>query len=348
MRNAARSILLMALILGASFGAMIALQHWFDIQAVAPMTFVLAVFLVSLVTSGYAWGIAASLVSVLAVNFAFTFPYFQLNFSLPENMLSGVVMLFVAVMTSALTTRLKKQQRMRAESEAETMRANLLRAVSHDLRTPLTAIYGSCSTIVENYDSLDKGQQLQLLRQVCADASWLNRMVENLLSITRVSGSGIALDKTPTVLEELVDAVLVSFKAHFPGQTVTVEIPEAFITIPMDPMLIQQVLVNLLENAVRHAAGMTRLTLRVTVQGARAVFEVIDNGCGLPAGGADSLLRGENGRTAVDSRRSGMGIGLSVCGTIVRAHGGQLSALPTPGGGATFRFWLDLEEEAHG
>ena len=348
MRNAARSILLMALILGASFGAMIALQHWFDIQAVAPMTFVLAVFLVSLVTSGYAWGIAASLVSVLAVNFAFTFPYFQLNFSLPENMLSGVVMLFVAVMTSALTTRLKKQQRMRAESEAETMRANLLRAVSHDLRTPLTAIYGSCSTIVENYDSLDKGQQLQLLRQVCADASWLNRMVENLLSITRVSGSGIALDKTPTVLEELVDAVLVSFKAHFPGQTVTVEIPEAFITIPMDPMLIQQVLVNLLENAVRHAAGMTRLTLRVTVQDARAVFEVIDNGCGLPAGGADSLLRGENGRTAVDSRRSGMGIGLSVCGTIVRAHGGQLSALPTPGGGATFRFWLDLEEEAHG
>lgn len=348
MRNAARSILLMALILGASFGAMIALQHWFDIQAVAPMTFVLAVFLVSLVTSGYAWGIAASLVSVLAVNFAFTFPYFQLNFSLPENMLSGVVMLFVAVMTSALTTRLKKQQRMRAECEAETMRANLLRAVSHDLRTPLTAIYGSCSTIVENYDSLDKSQQLQLLRQVCADASWLNRMVENLLSITRVSGSGIALDKTPTVLEELVDAVLVSFKAHFPGQTVTVEIPEAFITIPMDPMLIQQVLVNLLENAVRHAAGMTRLTLRVTVQGARAVFEVIDNGCGLPAGGADSLLRGENGRTAVDSRRSGMGIGLSVCGTIVRAHGGQLSALPTPGGGATFRFWLDLEEEAHG
>ena len=348
MRNAARSILLMALILGASFGAMIALQHWFDIQAVAPMTFVLAVFLVSLVTSGYAWGIAASLVSVLAVNFAFTFPYFQLNFSLPENMLSGVVMLFVAVMTSALTTRLKKQQRMRAESEAETMRANLLRAVSHDLRTPLTAIYGSCSTIVENYDSLDKGQQLQLLRQVCADASWLNRMVENLLSITRVSGSGIALDKTPTVLEELVDAVLVSFKAHFPGQTVTVEIPEAFITIPMDPMLIQQVLVNLLENAVRHAAGMTRLTLRVTVQGARAVFEVIDNGCGLPAGGADSLLRGESGRTAVDSRRSGMGIGLSVCGTIVRAHGGQLSALSTPGGGATFRFWLDLEEEAHG
>ncbi len=348
MRNAARSILLMALILGASFGAMIALQHWFDIQAVAPMTFVLAVFLVSLVTSGYAWGIAASLVSVLAVNFAFTFPYFQLNFSLPENMLSGVVMLFVAVMTSALTTRLKKQQRMRAESEAETMRANLLRAVSHDLRTPLTAIYGSCSTIVENYDSLDKGQQLQLLRQVCADASWLNRMVENLLSITRVSGSGIALDKTPTVLEELVDAVLVSFKAHFPGQTVTVEIPEAFITIPMDPMLIQQVLVNLLENAVRHAVGMTRLTLRVTVQGARAVFEVIDNGCGLPAGGADSLLRGESGRTAVDSRRSGMGIGLSVCSTIVRAHGGQLSALPTPGGGATFRFWLDLEEEAHG
>lgn len=337
----------MALVLGASFAGVIALQHWFDTQSVAPMIFVLAVFLVSLGTSGYAWGIAASLISVLAVNFAFTFPYFQLNFSLPASMFSGVVMLLVAVMTSALTTRLKRQERMRAESEREKMRANLLRAVSHDLRTPLTSIYGSCSTIVENYDSLSKDQKLKLLGEVCADASWLNRMVENLLSVTRITSGQLNLGKTPTVLEELVDAVLVSFHQHFPGRAVTVDIPEAFITIPMDPMLIQQVILNLLENAVYHAKGMTQLTLRVYTQGQRAVFEVSDDGCGIAPGRLEGLLH-ESSPT-VDAGRSSMGIGLSVCDTIVRAHGGRLQALAREGGGTTFRFWLLLgEEEGNG
>ena len=100
-------------------------------------------------------------------------------------------MLFVAAMTSALTTSLKAQERVRAEVGREKMRANLLRAVSHDLRTPLTSIYGSCSTIMENYDSLSKEQQVKLLGEVCDEAKELSRMVENLLSVTRIdSGEG--------------------------------------------------------------------------------------------------------------------------------------------------------------
>ena len=177
------------------------------IDGVAMLIFMLAVFVTSMYTDGYLWGVLASLASVLAVNFAFFTPYFAFNFTLPENLFSGLVMLAVSIMTSTLTTRVKKQEQLRMETEREKMRANLLRAVSHDLRTPLTSIYGACSTVTENYDSLGKEQALKLLREACEDAQWLNRMVENLLSVTRFDGEQVAVKKTPTVLEELLDAV---------------------------------------------------------------------------------------------------------------------------------------------
>lgn len=346
LRNGMKALLLVAMILSISFAATILMQWCFDISAIAPVVFVMAVFLISMATDGYLWGILASLISVLAVNFAFTFPYFEFNFSLPENVFSGFVMLFVAVMTSMLTTSLKNQERMRAEGERERVRANLLRAVSHDLRTPLTAIYGACSTIMENYDSLDRGQQMKLLSDIRDDAQWLNRMVENLLSVTRIGSGAVSVRKAPTVLEELIDAVLVKFKKYHPDQAVEVEIPEDFIIVPMDATLMEQVLVNLLENAVFHAEGMTRLQLRVFTQGDQAVFEVADDGCGIPPEKRAALFSGNLGPDAsnVDHGRNSMGIGLSVCATIVRAHGGEIGVESGPGG-TVFRFSLKMEAD---
>ena len=315
------------------------------VDGVASMVFVLAVFLISIYTEGYACGVVASLIAVLAVNFAFRAPYFEFNFTWPENIFAGTVMLAVSIMTSTLTTRLKRQEQLRMESEKEKLRANLLRAVSHDLRTPLTSIYGACSTIIENYDSLDKDQQLKLLGEVCSDAQWLNRMVENLLSVTRIGGGEVSLHKTPTVLEELLDAVLVRFQKNHPGIPVSVELPDDFIVIPMDSMLIQQVLTNLLENAAVHAAGMTKLQLRVFTVGSRAVFEVSDDGCGIPRERLATLFSGTSPSTdsGADSAKHGMGIGLSVCAAIIKAHGGEIKAESRPGEGTTIRFWLEAE-----
>ena len=345
MKKIIKSLSSTVFVLSAAFLVSLLFQKTFQTRALIPMIFVLAVFLIALLTQGYFWGILASLAGVLAVNFAFTFPYFEFNFSIPENVLSAAVMLIVAVLTGMLTTKIKQQEKIRAESDREKMRANLLRAVSHDLRTPLTSIYGSCSAILENYGKLREGQQLKLLREMREDAQWLIRMVENLLSVTRIDSRKVEVIKTPTVLEELIDTVMVRFQKMYPEQRVQVEIPEEYISIPMDPVLIEQVLINILENAVFHAEGMTELNLRVSVRGKQAVFEVEDNGCGIPRERLDKIFTGffEKKGLPSDGRKSNMGIGLSVCAAIIQAHGGTIEAGNREGGGAVFRFFLERE-----
>ena len=348
-KRSAADCAIMLVTLLAAFGINLLLQELFNTQTMIPMIFVLGVFLVSYRTQGYFWGITASLISVLAVNYAFTYPYYAFDLISPECISSAVVMLIVAIMTGALTTQLKQQEKMKAEAEKERMRGNLLRAVSHDLRTPLTSIYGACSAMIENFDVISRDKQLQLLKDVRSDAQWLVRMVENLLSITRIDGENLRLAMQSTVLEELIDAVLVKFHKHYPDQPVQVQIPEEFVSIPMDAMLMEQVLMNLLENAVFHAHGMKNLWLRVELHGNRAVFSVLDDGCGIPAERMAGLFTGLlDSEAPTDTGRSNMGIGLSVCSAIIKAHGSEIRAKNRPGGGAAFSFALEMEEQDYG
>ena len=346
MKNQFRDFLMTAGILVVSFLFSLVTNRIFQTDASVPMVFVLGVFLISVITKGYVCGITASLLSVLAVNFAFTFPYFEFNFTMPENLFSAVVMLVVAVVTGALTTKLKSVEKIKADSEREKMRANLLRAVSHDLRTPLTTIYGSTSMLLENYDRIPSADRQDLLRGIRDDAHWLVGMVENLLSVTRLDGGELRLHKSDTVLEELIDEVLIKFQKRCPEQQVTVIIPEDFVSIPMDGVLIGQVLTNLLENAVFHAWGMTHLELEVRLEEQLARFTVRDDGCGIHPDRLEDLFTGYLGSSdrQGDSARRNMGIGLSVCATIIKAHGGQISAYNRPSGGAEFTFTLTTED----
>lgn len=147
----------------------------------------------SVITEGYIYGVVSALVSVLAVNFAFTFPYFSFDFTVMENIISGVILLVVAVITCGLTTTIKRQEAIKAESEKEKMRANLLRAISHDLRTPLTTIFGSSSALLEHYDEFSEEQNRQMIQGIKEDSLWLSRMVENLLTVTRIDGQKVKL-----------------------------------------------------------------------------------------------------------------------------------------------------------
>ena len=123
---------------------------------------------------------------------------------------------------------------------------------------------------MENYDLLSKEQQMKMLKGICEESEWLIRMVENLLSVTRLDGGNVSVIKTPVPLEELIDSVLMKFRKRYPGVEPEVSMPEDFISIPMDALLIEQVLLNLMENSVRHAKGMTRLILSVKVEIGRA------------------------------------------------------------------------------
>lgn len=325
----------------------VVVENWLETNTMIPAIFALAVFLISLYTDGYIYGILASLLSVLVLNYAFTFPFLKFNFSIPENLISAIIMLVITILSSALATKIKNQEMIKAETYKETMRANLLRAVSHDLRTPLTTIYGCSCTMEEKLDSLSREQLLQLIGGIKEDSQWLIGMVENLLSVTRIDTDGVKLVKTPTVLEELIDIVLMRFKKRYPGQKIHVSIPEEFISIPMDAVLIEQVIVNILENAVQHAVGMQRLDLKVYVEGNQAIFEIMDDGCGIDKERMENIFTGyfEIKDAPIDHQKRSMGIGLSVCATIIRAHGGRIVAENRREGGCVFRFALDMEEE---
>ena len=340
-----KDTLITAVSLIGAFGMSLLFQYTFSVQEHITTIFVFAVFLISLLTKGYIYGVLGAFIGTIAVNYAFTFPYFALDFITPVNLISGIIMIGIAILTSALTTKLKLHEAIKAEGEKEHMRANLLRAVSHDLRTPLTTIYGSSTTLLENSEILTNEQKAKIVAGIKEDSEWLVRMVENLLSVTKIDSGQVKIIKTPIVLEELIDSVMLKFKKRYPTQKVKIEIPDDMVIIPMDAILIEQVIINILENAVQHAKGMTALNFSVYTNGNRAIFEIKDNGCGINPRKIETLFTGYYAPDdeISDSKKKNAGIGLSVCSTIVKAHGGSISAENIKTGGAVFRFELYTE-----
>ncbi len=310
-----------------------------------PLIFILVVLVVSLMTDGYFYGLLAALTSVFTVNVAFTYPYMKMDFSVYGYPLTFLTMAAVGLAVSALTTRVKAQEQLRLESEKEKVRANLMRAVSHDLRTPLTAISGSLSAVLEG--GLAPEQKRELLEDARQDADWLCRMVENLLSVTRIGeGRAARLHKQEEALEEVLGAAVLAFRKRNPAVEVSVSVPEEPLFVPMDPVLIQQVLQNLLDNAVTHGVGTSEIRIAAFQEGTNAVVSVADNGCGIDRRLLEHLFDGTlpyNGMHAPDTTR-GLGIGLTVSRTIVEAHGGQIRAQNLRDGGAEFTFFLPMGE----
>lgn len=348
-KNIIKNILLLMVIILLGFALCLFIKKTFATDILIPAVMVLSVFLISVFTDGYVYGIVASIISVIIVNFAFTFPYFKIDFMIPENITSAAIMIAIAFITCGFTSKIKHQEMLKKESEMEKMRANLLRAVSHDFRTPLTTIYGASSALIESGREFTDEQREKMLRGIQQDSQWLYRMVENLLSVTRLDGD-INLIKTPIALDELVDSVLIKFAKRYPDQEVNVELPDELVIIPMDAILIEQVIINILENAVQHADGMQHLNLRVSHDEDQVVFEIEDDGAGIPDDRMRHLFDGglfaySSDRVSADCRqRSNAGIGLSVCATIIKAHGGEINAYNSKNGGAVFRFTLAAME----
>ena len=308
------------------------------------MLFLTDVFLTAVLTEGYLFSFLCAVLGVLSVDYIFTEPYWQISFTLAGFPLTFLVMMTISVLAGALASRAKQVEVTQRQIQREKVRGNLLRGMSHDIRTPLTGIVGATDVLLSQEESLTPQQRRELLHSVNEEARWLMRVTENLLSITRIDGENAAVRKTPELMEEVMEGAVSKFRRHYRNISVQVHLPEEALLVPMDPLLMQQVLFNLMENAARHGETVTQIDLRLTRRENDAVLEVADNGVGIARSRLEHLFDGtlhpEEGRE--DARRD-MGIGLSVCRTIMTAHGGTITAENQKEGGALFRITLPIE-----
>lgn len=329
-----------------SYGFFLAVNDTNNISLI----YVLAIVLIARFTSGYYPGFIASFISVIIVNCVFTYPFGEVNFTMAGYPVTFIGMLSISVITSTTTSHLKTQAEMinerdklLMEAEKEKMRANLLRAISHDLRTPLTAIIGSSSTYLENKTYLSEEEKDALVGHIYEDSNWLLNMVENLLTVTRINANNASVVKTEESVEEVVEEAVTRLKKRLPDISIRVKVPDEFYLIPMDATLIEQVIINLLENAARHSGTVDPIELNVWKNGNTMQFDVIDYGKGIAEERLDTIFDGTdtycNNESGDTSR--GIGIGLSICKTIITAHGGVITAANHERG-AKFSFTLPL------
>ena len=363
--NAICSWLLVTVVLLLAYGICEATLQYTKIDNDAPVVFVLAVVAISRVTYHMYYGIAASLVSSFAVNYFFTYPYNYFTLNIAGYPIDFVCFTAVSLMVSLLTYQLRgetekavrheqetvklyqrnqklEEKKAAAElaAEKEKMRGNLLRSVSHDLRTPLTAVAGASSILMQDDGKISLQERKKLAADIHEEALWLSQMVENLLSVTRIQEQdSIQLKEREELVEEVLEETVTKFHRRFPQQRVEVQVPAEILMVPMDAMLIEQVLENLLENAVRHAGVKHAIDLSVWRENEKVWFSVRDYGRGIAQEDLPVLF---NGGLRYNDATRGMGIGLSACMTIIQAHGGMLMGENHPEGGALFRFWLPV------
>ena len=366
-----RDLLVTVLLLVAAYLLSVYLLHYTGEEDNSALVFVLAVVCVSFFTTGYRYGIAASIAGAFCINYFFMYPYSAFNLTISGYPVAVLSMVSISCIVSTLTARVKQQaveavrreQRTRAlyaqnerlnaekaaiqlQSAREAIRAGILRAVSHDLRTPLTSISGAASVLLSRSEISEENKSL--LQDIKSDADDLILMVENLLSVTRIQDDGTPLKTQGDMLEEVAGDAVLTIRRRFPDYSVALEVPDDILYLPMDATLIKQVIVNLLENAIRHSADRAHIKLRLFRQEKWALVEVRDRGKGL----SPEICRAIQAGRPLDRDRSGdstrgMGIGLSACQSIIKAHGGFFTAGNDPEGGAVFRFGLPMEESSH-
>lgn len=268
-----------------------------------------------------------------------------------QHPISDSTLEYIHLILSQVAIALERQhlsdagQKIMLEGEKEKTRANLLRAVSHDLRTPLTGMIGASEALLNSKEELSQTEQTKkLIRYIYEDSTWLLHMVENLLSVTRIKEGDMAVNKVSEPLEEVVTEAVWRLRKRVPGVDIIIHIPSELILIPMDATLIEQVIINLIDNAIKYAGKENPITLTVKKKTTFVSFEVSDMGPGIIPERLSNIfddISWTKNKTTDTSK--GFGIGLSICKTIINAHGGDITVKNKAGRGAVFTFTLPLK-----
>lgn len=240
----------------------------------------------------------------------------------------------------------EKQRKTQMEIEKERLRSDMLRSISHDLRTPLAGIMGLASTAYDNYEGLSDDVKKTFLQSIYEDADWLNELVENILHATRFDEGRVKLNIKEEAAEEIITEAVTHVKKHSSGHEIHVKIPEEIILLKIDGLLIRQVLINLLNNAINYSPAGSKITVSLFKKDERVYFEVSDNGPGISQDEMPHMFeRYHHRKNKSSTNRKGMGLGLSLCKSIIEAHNGQISIKNNVPNGTTVSFYILSGEE---
>ena len=239
----------------------------------------------------------------------------------------------------------REKQRMEESARQETLRANLLRAISHDLRTPLTSISGNAAILLEDTGDLEEAKKKELYDSIYDDAIWLNGLVENLLTITRTENGTMKLNIQPELVSDAIEEALRHLDRNAEKRKIVTDLQDDLLLAQMDSALIVQVLINLVNNAVKYTPEEAKITIGAKAEGNMALLWVEDEGQGVPEGTEDKVfdMFYTGVKHSADSRR-GIGLGLSLCRSIVQAHGGEIWMMNARPHGAKVSFTLPIAE----
>ncbi len=313
------------------------------------MIYILSVLIVSVTTKSRLFCLLSSMASVIVFNFFFTEPRYTLFAYDRDYFITFLIMFCSALLTGTLAMEKDKNAKEKEEAamlaKNEQMRANLLRTISHDLRTPLTSISGNASNLLMKGDNFDEETKRQLYTDIYDDSMWLISVVENLLSVTRLENRNVDLRLSAELIDEVIDEALQHIHKEQVDHEITTEISDEILMGKMDAKLVTQVIINIVNNAIKYTQIGSEIVIRAWKEKKVIKVSISDNGPGIPDPEKEQIFEMfySGKKEVADSRRS-MGLGLALCRTIIAAHGGELTVMDNDPSGAVFTFSLPAEE----
>lgn len=333
-----------------------AVAWWLLHQELADIAMLYLLGIVTLATRyGYAASLTATALSVAALDFFFTTPYLSFVVDDRRHYVTFAIMAVVALLISGQTRRMRREAAMRVslanerarlaeeahraqgQAQEERLRNALLSSVSHDSKTPLAVIQGAASSLLDESIEQPPERRREQMQLVYSEAGRLARLVRNLVDMTSLESGTLRVRKEWHSIEEIVGVAIARLEDQLEGRSLHVHLDEEASMALLDATLIEQVLVNLLENALKYTPAGTPVEIGAERTQEGVVIEVADRGAGIPAGKSDVIFekffRASNAAI-------GMGLGLTICRGILAAHEGRIWARNRPDGGASFRFLL--------
>ena len=303
-----------------------------------------AVIMVAAAFFGRGASLLASALSVAAYDFVCVPPYYTLAIAESRHLVTFFMMFVVGLLVSELVARVRRHaeaaEGATLRARTEEMRSSLLSAVSHDLRTPLAVITGAATTLRDQGDKLDVTERAELLDTVCEEAERLERLVRNLLDMTRLEAKGMKVKREWIPVEELIGSALTRLERLLEGRSVVTRLPPDLPLLAVDPVLIEQVFVNLFENAAKYTPPGSAID--VTARSLDGAIEIVvaDRGPGFARGDEEHIFEKFHRGRGVSA--PGAGLGLAIVRGVVEAHGGTVTASHREGGGAEMHVLLPI------